>query len=72
MIGFTTIITNIWKSFSFSSSEKKIISNKKWKKSMIGFITLWIFENPFPIFQVKIEILQIKIEKIPWHVLSWF
>jgi len=32
---------------------------------MIGFITLRIFENPFPIFQVKIEILQIKIEKIP-------
>jgi hypothetical protein len=54
VVGFTTIITNIWKSFSYSLSENKSISNKKWKKSMIGFITLWMFENPFPIIQVEI------------------
>jgi hypothetical protein len=42
MISFTMVVINICKPFSYSSNEHKIILNRKWKNSMIGFMTIVI------------------------------
>jgi hypothetical protein len=44
MIGFFMVVINVWKSFSYSSSGNKIISNKKYPNNIYLYVVVcWVY-----------------------------